>query len=267
MNERAKTPVGSLEWERAGGPPLSLSQRIAVLGGAAAVILADLPPRIDWHLGRWGLMPRRLPRKVDLVRWSPPDTRVVKDAEEFLREVSSPQMALHSLRTYYFSAILYELSNTKDSIDREALYVAAVLHDVGLFEDPRPFAEHCFSVGSAREARRIAKQGGWDDSRLDRMAVAITTNLNARVPIEHYGPEAHFMRAGGLVEVIAQEWRIHPDNLAEILARYPRTGFAEDALALVSRESILNPRGRFACMGPIFPVIVRRASFSLESRS
>ena len=108
LDERGKGPVGSLEWERAGGPPLSLPQRVAVLGGAAAVILADLPPRIWWLFGRRGFMSPRPPRKVDLASWSPPDTRAVKDAEEFLREVSSPQMALHSFRTYYFSAILCE---------------------------------------------------------------------------------------------------------------------------------------------------------------
>ena len=72
------------------------------------------------------------------------------------------------------------------------------------------------------------------------------------------------MSAGGLVEVIAQEWRVHPANLAEILGQYPRTGFAEDALKHVGREMARNPGGRFACLNPIFPIMVRWSAFSQE---
>lgn len=201
---------------------------------------------------------------VDLSAWTPPDTRVARDAEEYLRTVSTPEMVFHSLRTYYFSGILYELSGVKQSIDREALYVAALMHDVGLFQTSPPKTEHCFTVGSAREARRIATEAGWEEERQDRMAVAITTNLNASVPLHEYGPEAHFMRAGGLVEVIAQEWKISPENVTEILKRYPRAGFAEDALRHVRREVKQNPGCRFACLDPIFPIMVKGSKFSIE---
>ncbi len=257
--------VGSVEWERAGGPPLSFGQKLSLLGGAGAVILADLGPRLWWRLSQWGLLPSPRPEKVDLAAWAPPDTRAAREAENYLREVSSGPMVNHSLRTYYFSGILYELSGVKQSIDREALYVAALLHDVGLFQTSPPVSEHCFSVGGAREARRIAKDAGWDEARQDRMAVAITTNLNAFVPLDEFGPEAHFMRVGGLVEVIAQEWKVHPENLAQILEQYPRDGFTAEALGLVQREMKQNPGGRFACLNPLFPMMVRRSAFSRES--
>ncbi|MBI5569937.1 MAG: HD domain-containing protein [Desulfomonile tiedjei] len=257
--------VGTLEWEREGGPPLSFGQKVSVLSGAAAVILGDFGPRILWLLSQWGLFPVRRPKRVDLAAWAPPDTRAARDAEAYLREVSSQPMVNHSLRTYYFSGILYELSGLKQSIDREALYVAALLHDVGLFQTAPPAKEHCFTVGSAREARRIAKDAGWDEARQDNIAVAITTNLNAFVPLDQFGPEAHFMRVGGLVEVIAQEWKVHPENLVEILGRYPRDGFADEAVRLVQREVKQNTRGRFACLDPLFPILVKHTSFSLET--
>jgi hypothetical protein len=255
----APPPVGSLAWERAGGPPLSLGQKLSTLGGAATVVCAHFAGRI-WSR----LRPARRPEKVDLARWAPPDTRAAHEAEQYLRAASSEAMVNHSLRTYYFSGIMYELGGERRAIDREALYVAALMHDVGLFETPRPPGEHCFTVGGAREARRIAGEAGWDDARQDRMAVAITTNLNARVPLEEFGVEAHFMRVGGLVEVLAQEWKVHPENIAEILARYPRAGFAADALVHVAREAEHNPGGRFACLDPLFPMMVRRAVFSQE---
>ena len=265
VRPRTLPPVGTVEWERAGGPPLSFGQRLSVLGGAAGVLLMDFGPRIWWLLSQWGLLTVRRPAKVDLTAWAPPDTRAAREAEEYLREVSSMPMVNHSLRTYYFSGIVYQLSGVKQSIDREALYVAALLHDVGLFQTSPPATEHCFTVGGAREARRIAKDAGWDEPRQDAVAVAITTNLNAFVPLDKFGPEAHFMRVGGLVEVIAQEWKVHPENLAEILERYPRDGFAAEAIRLVRREVKQNPRGRFACLDPLFPMLVKHSAFSKET--
>jgi hypothetical protein len=202
-----------------------------------------------------------LPGRIDLEEWAPPDSRVARDAEEYMREVSSKAMVNHSLRTYYFSAILYQLSKVGQPMDREALYVAAVLHDVGLFQPAPPASEHCFSVGSAREARRIAEGAGWDNDRTNKVAVAIMTNLNPMVSLEKFGPEAHFMRAGGLIEVVAQQWKVHPENLLQILSRYPRDDFASDSIPHVRREARQNPGSRFACLNPLYSLLVPRLSF------
>src|SRR5690242_19451201 len=118
----SRPPVGTVEWERAGGPPLSLGQRLSLLGGVGIVILSDLGQRL-----RWRLLPARWPRKVDLAAWAPPDSRAAREAEQYLRDVSTVPMVNHSLRSYYFSAILYELSGVTQPIDREALYVGAAL--------------------------------------------------------------------------------------------------------------------------------------------
>ena len=262
---REKPRVGSTEWERAGGPPLALGQRLSLLSGAGAVVAGDLGGRLWWIVRRRLRTSPRRPEKVDLAALVPPDTRAAHEAEAYLREVSTLPMVNHCLRTYYFSAILYQVSGVKQSIDREALYVAALLHDVGLFQLSPPPGEHCFSVGSAREARRIAGCAGWDEARQDRMALAITTNLNAFVSLDEFGPEAHFMSVGGLVEVIAQERKVHPENLVELLRRFPRDGFAGEAIRLVRQEVRRNPGGRFACLNPLFPMMVRRSAFSGET--
>ena len=267
MSESSHTPppVGTLQWERSGGPPLSFGQKLSLLGGAGAVVLMDLGPRLKWLLSRWGVLTAgKLPEKIDLSAWAPPDTRAARDAENYLREVSSGPLINHSLRTYYFSGIMYELSGVRQSIDREALYVAAVLHDVGLFQASPPASEHCFSVGSAREARRIARDAGWDEARQDRIAEAITTNLNPFVPLDEFGPEAHFMSVGGLVEVIAQEWNVHPENVTELLNRFPREGFAAETIRRVRHEAKQNPGSRFACLNPMFTTMVRLTAFSTE---
>lgn len=259
MRRSPRPPVGSLEWEKQGGPPLSLPQRLGLLAGTAAVLVGDAGPRLRWTLGGRGITAAHPPRKVDLTQWTPPQTEAVCAAEMFLRAVASPQMINHSFRTYYFTAIRYELSHDPGPLDREALCVAALLHDTGLFDSNR---QGCFTVTGARQARRIAATAGWAIPRQDSVALAITTNLNPFVSVDRYGPVAHYLRKGGLVDVLAQQWSLHPDNLDDILDRYPRDGFAEDTARLVGQEARRNPGCRFACFGPIFPTAVRWSMFT-----
>jgi hypothetical protein len=237
--------VGSIEWERAKGPPLTIPQRLAVLAGAGRVLLSHA-------LLRFGR-----PRKVDLSAWAPPDSAVAREAEAFMREASTPQMAGHAVRTYWFSAVMYELSPGKPPIDREVLYVAALLHDVG-FREPRPQGDGCFTIASAREARRLT--AAWDEARRDRVAAAIVTNPSPSVPLSA-GAEAHFMSTGGRVEVLGQRWKVHPDNVAEILAKAPREGFPSDGAAHLRREAQLNRGSRFACVNPLLPWLLERSRF------
>ncbi len=258
MRRSPAPPVGSLEWERLGGPPLSVPQRLALLAGTGAVLLGDAAPRLRWALRRRIAAPRA-PRKIDLTQWAPPRTKAVRAAEERLRAVASPHIVDHSFRTYYFTAIRYELSGQPDALDRETLCVAALLHDTGLFD---PSRQGCFTVAGARQAREITAAAGWATQRQDGVALAITTNLNPFVPAHRYGPVAHWLHAGGLVDVLAQQWALHPDNLDEILTRYPRDGFAEDTARLVKQEARRNPGCRFACFGPIFPTAVRWSTFT-----
>lgn len=237
--------IGSLDWERANGPRLTTPQRLAVLLGAGRTLVAHF-------VARWGRPPR-----VDLSAWAPPDSAVAREAEELMREASTPQMANHAVRTYWFAAAMYELSRVKPPIDREALYVAALLHDVG-FREPRPAGDGCFTIASARAARRITAP--WSEDRRDVVAVAIMTNPSPNVPFAT-GAEAHFMSSGGTVEVLAQRWKVHPDNLAEILAKAPREGFPRDGAAHLRREARLNRGGRFACLNPLLPFMVERSVF------
>jgi len=64
----SRPPVGSLEWESDGGPPLSLSQRLGLLTGMAVVLLGHAGPRLRSSLARHGVFGGRPPRRIDLAR-------------------------------------------------------------------------------------------------------------------------------------------------------------------------------------------------------
>ena len=92
MSHAGRPPVGSLEWERLGGPPLSLPQRLGLLAGTAAVLLGDTGARLRWALSRPGITASNPLPKIDLTQWAPPRTEAVCAAEEHLRAVASPHI-------------------------------------------------------------------------------------------------------------------------------------------------------------------------------
>jgi hypothetical protein len=249
--------LGSTEWERAGGPPLSLGERLELLASAAVVLSSHFSQK--WGFRRGAPVPR-----LDPSCWAPPDSALAHQAEALVQEACSPPVAHHCFRSYCFAVALHALDPERPPLDREALYVGAVLHDLGLEKDLAKPGEHCFTVGTAREARSLAARAGWDMARQDLLARVITSNLNPVIRLEEWGSEAYFMSVGGQVEVLAQEWKLNPENVAEILARHPRVGYREAMLPHIEAEERRHPRCRFACLEPVFTTLVRRSRFSAE---
>ena len=243
--------VGSLEWEHAGGPPLSLAQQIGVLAGMGVVLASDT-------IGR--TIRSHQPPLVDLNPWAPPDTAAVAAAYDLASSVLSPAYLEHSRRCVLFSAVAHAQLRHREPVDLEALHVAVMLHDVGLFLPAQP-DEQCFTVTGARQARRLLESAGWGSRRIDSVVTAITANLNPFVSSRAYGSLAHVFRVGGLIDVLAQGWKVHPDNLAEILTHHPRGDLGPETHALVKDEVARHPRCRFATFGPVFPGLVARREF------
>lgn len=244
--------VGSLAWEQAGGPALSRRQRIGTLAGMGTVLAGDI-------LGR--LSARTSGPIVDLDAWAAPATPAVHAAYEFATAALSPAYAEHSRRCILFTAVAHTRAGGAPAVDLEALHVAVMLHDVGLFVPPVA-DETCFTVTGARHARRILEAEGWADDRIASVVTAITANLNPFVSARTFGPLAHMFQSGGLIDVLAQGWKVHPDNLADILARHPRGNLGAETRQLVRSEVNRNPRCRFATFGPVFPRVVARRTFS-----
>ena len=81
----------------------------------------------------------------------------------------SPALLNHSYRTYAFGAALGELESL--DVDRELLFAAALLHDVGL---PTPVPQVDFTRASARVARDVAEDVGLSTAATDTLRTAIT---------------------------------------------------------------------------------------------
>src|SRR5205085_3228087 len=95
-------------------------------------------------------------------------------------------------RTYAFGAVLAQHDGLR--FDREVVYVAAMLHDLH-FADPHALPDpHCFTLPAARRAETLLASAGWEKTRRDLAAEAITLHLNISPP--SVSPEAYIVYAG-----------------------------------------------------------------------
>ena len=84
-----------------------------------------------------------------------PSSALTRAAEQLAQQRLSPALLGHSYRCYLFGVALGSLEQI--DVDRELLFAAAMLHDVGL---ATPTAGVDFTVASARVARDVAETVG-----------------------------------------------------------------------------------------------------------
>ena len=240
---RAAAGVGSLGWAHRTGGRISARDRFELM---RQLVLLELGAR----LRRGGGAPAV---RIDVDALTLPDSAAAKAAEAQAEELLEPFLLNHSVRTYVWGSLLGGRGGL--DFDAEALYVAAMLHDIGLADavavdgtrDP------CFTLAGARAAEALAGSEGWDGRRAAVAADAITVHMNLLVPPAR-GHEAHLLTAGAACDVTgARLTEIHPDTRDDVLERWPRHRFKQAFTACFVREHERRPGTRTAFfMAPRF---------------
>jgi len=189
--------------------------------------------------------PKRLSnRRVEDIM--PPDSAIALEALSLCRDASPLFLLNHCLRTYFWARLLDERD---EKIDQEALFVATMLHDLGLAPGHRLScysADECFSAVGAREAEAMALRHNWDEVRARRTADAISLHLNVVIDDCH-GPEARLVRLGSGADTAGLGMsRLHLHQKEEVLRRYPRHGMKEGLVPLLESEALERPHCRMA---------------------
>ena len=171
-----------------------------------------------------------------------PDTPIATAARDLCREVSSPALTNHCERTYVFGAALGGREN--QPYDPEVLYVASMLHDLGLterFDGPDDFE----AVG-AEAAHRFLRDRGWESAKADLVREAIS--LHMRVGTEdHERKEVPLLRIGAAADVMGWGLEDIPDELVgRTLETYPRLGVTAEILAAFEDQIRRKPESWLA---------------------
>ena len=185
--------------------------------------------------------------RFDLDEIIVPDSTPARRAAEECREASSEALANHSLRSYFWGALL--ALNEKRDYDAETFFVAAMMHDIALTEKHEfcNGASHCFALEGADITLREAPGWGLDEARTRTAAEAIALHLNVNVSATRHGNEAYLLNAGTALDLLgARRERIHPDNRADVLERAPRGSLTRELTRDLSRQAKERPDCRMA---------------------
>ncbi|MEM8598905.1 MAG: HD domain-containing protein [Bacteroidota bacterium] len=253
--------VGTLDWARETGGRLRLRDRLRLLPQAAAFYARQVSGRAERCLGLAGTG-----FQLDLDAVRVPDSPLAKAVEAHVEAVSPTWLAAHCARSFLWASLLAK----RDGIvhDAELLYVACLLHDLGLTEHHEDTYDdvHCFAVEGAYAARDLGALQRWDAERRDRLAEAITLHLNVTVEVAR-GPEAHLLHEGTALDTAGARYHdLHGDTRDAVIDRHPRAGAPGMKAGLIptfKRQCCRRPgsRAAFLCLGG-FLGHVRRAPFA-----
>jgi hypothetical protein len=240
--------VGTLEWaHQTGGQLTRWQDQLTLFRQSVPAWIEVLADRL--------MSPLRSAKRSDLPPIPTiPHTRIAQEAEQ----LCPPWLRDHCYRTYVIGALL----GRDLCFDQELLFVASMLHDVGLspdlgeFSDRAPDSDYvktdapCFAVRGAGVAERLATNQGWPRARGRALAEAISLHLNVRVA-RSQGVEAHLLNAGTAFDVIRLRSRKLSQELIDCIERkWPRgDDFCANILAAWKCESEDHPDCRVAFLG------------------
>ena len=250
------TDLGTHPWVERTGGRLSAAERRSLLRPLARTHVANAAGRVSMLLRVSS--GRRRAADSAVGRRPAPRSVLTRAAEDVARRRLSAALLNHSYRTYAFGAALGELENL--DVDREVLFAAALLHDVGL---PTPEPRVDFTLASARAATEVAEQVGLSTAATDTLRTAITLHHSPGVTLAH-GAVAYLLSAGAGADVVGlRTWELPPDLLAQVVAAHPRVGFKREFSAAFRTEATRVPdgRARFLRRYGAFDLAIRTAPF------
>lgn len=160
-----------------------------------------------------------------------PDSRIVRQAEELVRTISSEMLFNHVMRCYWFGELFAQQEGSK--ADRELMFLSATLHDLGFTDLGR--GPHRFEIEGANAARRFLLEHGtpserawrvWDNIALHTWDINLFRDDTSRL-----------VELGVLYDVIGlADAKLDPADVAEVVRRYPRLGFKRGFHDLLCEE-------------------------------
>ena len=229
--------VGTHTWVERTDGLLTAAERRSLLRPLASTHLTNAVGRVSMLVG----LNTGRRAMVSAARLEAPDSALTRAAEAEARRRLTPALLNHSYRTFAFGSALGALENL--DVDREVLFAAALLHDVGL---PTPAEGVDFTRASDRVARDVAEDVGLSTAATNAMRTSITLHYSPGVT-RSQGPVAYLLAAGAGLDVAGlRSWQLPPDILAAVIAEHPRLGFKREFAAAFRTEAARVPRGRAA---------------------
>ncbi|MGW5122895.1 HD domain-containing protein [Streptomyces sp. NPDC004069] len=157
-----------------------------------------------------------------------PDTTLVREATELVRDVAPPLLYDHSRRVFLWGALRGR--EQRLAFDPELLYVGAMFHDLGLTKRVRR-TDQRFEIDGADEARRFLHAHGVTGEPADRVWTSIALHTTPEIPL-HMAPEVALVTRGVELDVLGIGYHaVSDEERAAVVAAHPRPDFKNRILA------------------------------------
>jgi hypothetical protein len=177
-----------------------------------------------------------LPRTIAGIRI--PDSTIARAATELSRSESPIFLFNHAVRTFLFGSLIGKSLGL--NFDAETLYLACVLHDLGLtarFEGDLPF-----EIQGAEAARRFLEEHGYPASRAETVWDGIA--MHASFIGQYKRPEIRLVGEGAGADVLGTDpAQVSKTDADAILTTFPRLRFKASFVATCADVVRKHPRG------------------------
>lgn len=173
-----------------------------------------------------------------------PPTPTASAALSVVRAYSSPGLVNHCLRSFVWAVSLAESQGI--SFDRELLYVASILHDLGVTPH---FDAHevAFEAAGGAVARVFAAGAGWLEDRQRRVAEIIERHMLVSVD-KDVDAEGHLLAAATAFDVCGAEPQLWPDTQFRkaVVQAIPRLDSDQIFLHSIHEQAVRKPASEAA---------------------
>ena len=167
-----------------------------------------------------------------------PQTPAAEAALSVATRFYSPALLNHCIRSYLWGTTYATAHGV--AFDDELLYVSAMLHDIALTD---VFDSHrvAFEEAGGDLAWVFGVAAGWPADRAARATEIIVLHMRGDVAATA-DPESHILQVATSWDVVGRRPEEFPaEARAEILARYPRQGFAGEFTACFEDQAQRKP--------------------------
>lgn len=168
-----------------------------------------------------------------------PDTLAARGALALANEYQSPAMTAHGVRSWLWAEAFAVIEERRE-VDHELLYVAALLHDIGVVTE---YDNHTISYEHAGGHVGVALTAGagWPADRRNRVLDVIVRHNWVRVDPE-IDVEGYLLEIATGLDISGSRPDALPEEfLREVLAAHPRGALAQEFGACVSDQAERKP--------------------------
>ena len=165
------------------------------------------------------------------------DSKIATEATKLAQEASPPFLFNHAVRTFLFGALSGKAAGIK--VDHELLFLACILHDIGLTE--RFVGDLPFEIAGAQAASRFLEEHGLakDKSAIVWDGIA----MHASAIGEFKQPEIALVGAGAAADVVGPDFSvIKKADVNEVVRSFPRLKFKGEFVKTCASVVRQHPR-------------------------